>query len=391
MKSNYKRLGDYIHEVDVRNKELSVTTLVGLTINKAFIPSVANVIGTDLSNYKIICKEQFACSLMQVSRDGKMPVAMFTDEIAIMSPAYPMFEVIDKSILMPQYLMMWFSRQEFDREASFYAVGGVRGSLTWEDFCDMRLPIPSIERQREIVAEYETLSKRIHLNEQLISKLEDTAQTLYRKMFVDGIDKENLPEGWRIGTISDMVEIIDGDRGINYPKEQDFSDSGYCLFLNAGNVTSKGFDFENKHFITEKKSSSMRAGKLITNDIVFTTRGTVGNFALFSPNIHIKHMRINSGMVILRGKEIYAIHYIYNLLHSSIFKQNIINHLSGSAQPQLPIKDFNQIPIPIPTIDLLNIYYPKSLILNNYIDILKNENYKLTELQFLLLTKMGKK
>ena len=205
-KVKYQRLGDYIREVDVRNRNLSVTTLVGLTINKAFIPSVANVIGTDLSNYKVIRKEQFACSLMQVSRDGKMPVAMFENATAIMSPAYPMFEVIDKSILMPQYLMMWFSRKEFDREASFYAVGGVRGSLTWEDFCDMKLPIPSIERQREIVAEYETLSKRIRLNEQMISTLEATAQTLYRKMFVDGIDKENLPEGWRMGTIADFCK-----------------------------------------------------------------------------------------------------------------------------------------------------------------------------------------
>jgi len=203
---NYKRLGDYIREVDVRNRDLSVTTLVGLTINKAFIPSVANVIGADLSNYKVIRKEQFACSLMQVSRDGKMPVAMFENATAIMSPAYPMFEVIDKSILMPQYLMMWFSRKEFDREASFYAVGGVRGSLTWEDFCDMKLPIPSIERQRVIVAEYETLSKRIRLNEQMISTLEAAAQTLYRKMFVDGIDKENLPTGWRMGTIANFCK-----------------------------------------------------------------------------------------------------------------------------------------------------------------------------------------
>ena len=150
-KAEYKRLGDYIREVNVRNRELKVTKLVGLTIDKAFIPSVANVIGTDLSNYKVIQREQFACSLMQVSRDGKMPVAMFEEDEAIMSPAYPMFEVVDKTVLMPQYLMMWFSRSEFDREASYYAVGGVRGSLTWEDFCNMKLPIPSITRQREIV------------------------------------------------------------------------------------------------------------------------------------------------------------------------------------------------------------------------------------------------
>ena len=206
----YRRIGDYIKEVDSRNRDLKVTKLVGLTINKAFIPSVANVIGTDLSNYKVIKNEQFACSLMQVSRDGKMPVAMFEDDTAIMSPAYPMFEVNDKEALLPQYLMMWFSRSEFDREASFYAVGGVRGSLTWEDFCNMKLPIPSIDRQREIVQEYETLSRRIRLNEQMIEKLEATAQALYRKMFVDGIDKENLPEGWRMGILSEVAVLKAG-------------------------------------------------------------------------------------------------------------------------------------------------------------------------------------
>ena len=386
---DYKRLGDYIREVNVRNRELKVTKLVGLTIDKAFIPSVANVIGTDLSNYKIIRKEQFACSLMQVSRDGKMPVAMFEEDEAIMSPAYPMFEVIDKEILLPQYLMMWFSRSEFDREASYYAVGGVRGSLTWEDFCNMQLPIPSITRQCEIVAEYETLTRRIRINEQMIQNLESTAQTLYRKMFVDGIDKENLPEGWRMGTISDLVEIIDGDRGVNYPKDTDLYPTGFCLFLNAGNVTSKGFNFENKLYITEKKSDSMRAGKLKRNDIVFTTRGTVGNFALYSNDIPFEHMRINSGMVILRNEIIDSMQYIYHLFHLVSFKQEIINYLSGSAQPQLPIKDFNRIPIVIPSNDKIKMFSDNSVIINKNIDLLKNENYKLTELQSLLLAKIG--
>ena len=215
-KTNYKRLGDYIREVDVRNRDLKVKKLVGLTINKAFIPSVANTIGTDLSNYKVIRKEQFACSLMQVSRDGKMPIAMFEGECAIMSPAYPMFEVVDKKILLPQYLMMWFSRNEFDREASFYAIGGVRGSLTWNDFCDLKLPIPPIDQQRKIVAEYNAIQQRIKLNEQLIVKFEETAQTIYRKMFVDGIDKNNLPEGWRKGVIGDLLEL---QRGFDLPTQ----------------------------------------------------------------------------------------------------------------------------------------------------------------------------
>ena len=213
--AEYKRLGDYIREVNVRNRDLKVTKLVGLTIDKAFIPSVANVIGTDLSNYKVIQREQFACSLMQVSRDGKMPVAMFEEDEAIMSPAYPMFEVVDKTVLMPQYLMMWFSRSEFDREASYYAVGGVRGSLTWEDFCNMKLPIPSITRQREIVSEYETLTNRIRLNNQMIQHLEATAQALYRKTFVENIAKENLPEGWRMGKIEEFCIIMTGKKDVN--------------------------------------------------------------------------------------------------------------------------------------------------------------------------------
>ena len=194
--------------MDVRNRDLAVTQLVGLTIDKAFIPSVANVIGTDLSNYKVIRNKQFACSLMQVSRDQKIPVAIFKGTAAIMSPAYPMFEVIDEQELMPEYLMMWFARKEFDREASFYAVGGVRGSLTWEDFTNMTLPVPSIERQRAIVAEYETLSRRIDLNRSMIAQLEATAQTLYRKMFVDDIDPEHLPAGWRMGALTDIATYM---------------------------------------------------------------------------------------------------------------------------------------------------------------------------------------
>ncbi len=207
---NMKRLGDYIRPVDVRNRDLKVTRLVGLTIDKAFIPSVANTIGTDLSNYKVISENQFACSLMQVSRDGKMPIAMFKGEPCIMSPAYPMFEVSKTNELLPEYLMMWFSRSEFDREASFYAVGGVRGSLEWNDFCDMQIPVPAIEKQREIVAEYNTLATRIETNKKLIAILEQTAQTLYRHTFIDNIDPNNLPEGWRMGTLTDIATYLNG-------------------------------------------------------------------------------------------------------------------------------------------------------------------------------------
>jgi restriction endonuclease S subunit len=186
MKSNYRNIGDFIKLVDERNKGLKVTNLVGLSISKQFIKSVANIIGTDMENYKIIRKNQFACSTMQVRRDKKMPLALYNDsEPAIISQAYPVFEINDTSQLLPEYLMMWFTRSEFDREACFHAVGGVRGSLEWEDFCGMQLPIPSIEKQQEIVKEYYVIQNRILLNNQLIFKLEETAQAIYKQWFVD--------------------------------------------------------------------------------------------------------------------------------------------------------------------------------------------------------------
>lgn len=155
-------------------------------------------------------------SFMSVGRDGVLPISLKKDDVpAIISSAYCVFEVENKNILLPEYLMMWLCRLEFDRQLSFYAGGDVRGGVNYEDFCEMPIIIPSIERQREIVAEYETLTRRIRLNEQIIQNLETTVQTLYRKMFVDGIDKENLPEGWRMGTIGEFCDIITGKKDVN--------------------------------------------------------------------------------------------------------------------------------------------------------------------------------
>ena len=181
MKLGYKRLGDYIQLVDERNRNLKVTNLLGISVTKNFIPSVANIVGTDMANYKIVRKNQFACSIMQVRRDKKMPVALYLeDNPSIISQAYPIFQVIDESVLLPEYLMMWFTRSEFDREACFLAVGGVRGSLEWEDFLNMQLPIPSPEKQKELIEEYEAIENRIQLNKKLCATLEQTTQTIYK-------------------------------------------------------------------------------------------------------------------------------------------------------------------------------------------------------------------
>ena len=365
MGTEYHRLGDYIRPVDVRNRDLKVTKLVGLTIDKAFIPSVANVIGTDLSNYKIIRREQFACSLMQVSRDGRMPVAMFGEDEAIMSPAYPMFEVINKTKLLPQYLMMWLSRKEFDREASFYAVGGVRGSLEWEDFCNMRLPVPSIDRQREIVAEYETLTNRIRLNEQMIATLEATAQALYRKMFVDNIDKQNLPEGWRMGTMTDMATLKAGGDKPNVFSEVK---TGVCNTpVYANGIENKGiYGYTTKPVINAKS-------------ITISARGTIG-YCFLRKRPYVPIVRL---IVVIPHDEV-TTQYLFHFINASNVKG------SGSVQSQLTVPDMEAMKVIIPPNNLVKEFNDKAEHIDEAIEVREQENTKLTELQSLLLAKMGK-
>lgn len=172
MKSNYKALYELVERIDERNSDGSVTDLLGVSIDKCFIKSVANTNGTDLTKYKVIRKDDFAVSLMQVSRDSKIPVARLDEyDKAIMSPAYPIFRVKDKKVILPEYLDMWFKRPEFDREAAFIAVGGVRGSMPWEEFEKMQLPVPPIEEQLEIVASYKAITDRIALKRRINDNL----------------------------------------------------------------------------------------------------------------------------------------------------------------------------------------------------------------------------
>jgi len=172
MKSNYRTIAELVDRIDVRNIDNAVTELVGLSIDKCFIPSVANTVGTDLTKYKIIKKNDFAVSLMQISRDSKIPVACMKDyENAIMSPAYSIFRVKDESVILPDYLDMWFKRPEFDREAAFIAVGGVRGSMPWDEFAQMKVIVPDMEEQREIVNSYKVIEDRIALKRRVNDNL----------------------------------------------------------------------------------------------------------------------------------------------------------------------------------------------------------------------------
>ena len=175
----YKRLGDYIREVNVRNRELKVTNLLGLSMSKQFRPSTSNIVGVDLTKYKVVDRNVFAFDPMSVIRVHKVPIAINdTNDPIIVSPAYYTFEVIDSFHLLPQYLMMWFQRTEFDRYADFKSDAAVRGGYDWDELCNTPIYIPSITRQREIVSESETRFKRICLNNQMSQHLDTTAQAL---------------------------------------------------------------------------------------------------------------------------------------------------------------------------------------------------------------------
>ena len=364
-RADYKRLGDYIREVDVRNRDLEVTKLMGINIGKYFMPSVANVIGMDLSNYKIVGKGQFACNLMHVGRDEKIPIALLdTNERIIVSPAYWVFEVSNTTQLLPDYLMLWFRRNEFDRNAWFYTDSDVRGGMSKEAFMDMTLPVPPIEQQQKIVSEYEAVTRRIRLNEQIITKLEETAQALYRKMFVDGIDKEHLPDGWRMGTLGEVAEIkAGGDKPNNFSN----CHTDQCQIpVIANGVESKGIIGYTEYPVIKE------------NAITISARGTIG-------------------VCFIRTKPYYPIVRLISVIpHNKEFLHNLWFQLShkqfegdGSVQNQLTIPVLEREKVIVSDPKTLDGFEERMSLMDNVIELKTKQNRKLNELQSLLLVRMG--
>ena len=376
---NYKRLGDYIREVDVRNRDLSVTTLLGVSISKEFIPSIANTIGTDMSTYKIVHKGKFAYGPVTSRNGDKVSIALLANEdTAIISQAYTVFEVKDTNELLPEYLMMWFRRPEFDRYARFHSHGSAREIFDWSEMCDVMLPIPSIERQREIVAEYETLSKRIRLNEQMISTLEATAQTLYRKMFVDGIDKENLPDGWRMGTIADFCKDMKSGGTPSRTNKLYWDKKEYC-WLKSGEVHNN-IIVDVEEYISKEGLDNSSARLIPVGTVTMAMYGaTAAQVAYIDCETATNQACCN---MICHTKNDAA----YLFFHLLANQEDVKKLANGGAQENLSQELIAQQPIVI--FDDESIKSNFTTILNELI-LRYRENKKLTELQSLLLAKMG--
>ena len=281
----FEPLGKYVRLIDERNTDLITETVLGINIDKYFMPSVANVIGTDLSNYKLLRKGRFACNPMHVGRDGRLPVSRYTEnDPAIVSPAYFLFEVIDEKEIEPEYLMLCFRRPDFDRMCWFRTDASVRGGITWDDVCALTIPVPPIEEQRKIVHDYQVITDRIELLKKINENLEEQANNVYSKMFggYDVLEKNiALPEGWRIIPAEDVFNISIGKTP---PREET-----ECFTYNPDDVTwvsiadmkkANPFIIESTEKLTNDAVADYNVKMVPKNTVLLSFKMTVGRVAI---------------------------------------------------------------------------------------------------------------
>ena len=388
MKSNYKAIGELVERVDERNRDASITTLIGVSIDKKFIPSVANVIGTDLTNYKVIRKFDFAVSLMQVSRDEKIPVACQKEyEVAIISPAYPIFRVKDTEIILPEYMEMWFMRSEFDREASFVAVGGVRGSMPWEEFAKLKLPVPTIEEQRKIVDRYNAITDRITLKKQINDNLEATAQAVFQDQFASYYGCDKLPEGYSIVSLDSLCtvkggkrlpadcELLDDPTEHPYIRVRDVGGSRYVCLT------------DQFQYIDEETHQAISRYIVNTGDIVISIVGTIGLLGKIHSSLDKANLTENC--VKLAGIHTVTSDYLYYTL---CYKKQIkeIDLLTvGAVQAKLPMYNIQSMKILVPPAKVIRDFQKKMNALDEQIEANTMEIQKLNELRSVLLAKLS--
>lgn len=388
MKSNYDILGNHIRLIDTRNRESITDRVLGINIDKFFMPSVANVIGTDLSKYKLITKGKFACNPMHVGRDERLPVALYDEEKpAIVSPAYFMFEVIDNSILNEDYLMMWFRRPEFDRICWLHTDGSVRGGITWDDICRLELPIPPIENQLEIVNSYKAITERIALKQKINDNLEETAQSLFQEQFAAFYNENELPDGYSIATLDSLCSIKGGKR---LPADGELLDTPTAHpYIRVRDLGSNRYVCLTNQFqyIDEETHSAISRYIVNTNDIVISIVGTIGLIGKIHTSLN--NANLTENCVKLANIHTVTPDYLYYTL---CYKKQIkeIELLTvGAVQSKLPMYNIQSMKILVPPAEVIEDFQHKFDIFNEQIEANTIEIQRLYELQSVLLAKLA--
>lgn len=424
---SYRRLGDMVKFISNKNTDGNATVLFGINIDKFFMPSVANIIGVDLKKYKVVKKHQFACNRMHVGRDERLPISMSTfDYDFIVSPAYDVFEVITSDVL-PEYLMLWFRRKEFDRQCWFYTDADVRGGLHLDALKSIEIKVPSIEEQRQIVEQYQSVANKIKVNEQICEKLEATAQALYKHWFVDfefpvghceesgtndkaipalvaeerslyatkqkgykssggkmvwneELGKE-IPEGWEVGTIGDLVNTQYGFTDIANPSKGTakflritdvvgnyirWDDVPYCS-IPVGDISKYALEFGD--FVISRTGANVGYGKMI---------GKYAPLSVFA-----------SFLVRLKPKSVEFISYLYCLIISKVYKDFVKTNSEGSAQPQANANILTKMNCLLASTEVYAEFNKEILPIIDFKEILGLQNQELTQLQSLLLSRLA--
>lgn len=407
MRQNYKRLGDYIQLVNIRDVNIQVDKLLGVSIQKKFIPSIANIIGTDMSTYKIIKKSQFAYGPVTSRNGDKISIALLEEyDEAIVSQAYTVFEITDIVQLLPEYLMMWFRRPEFDRYARYKSHGSAREIFDWNEMCETLLPVPSPEKQRQLVNEYHVLVNRITINNRLIQKLEETAQAVYKEWFVDFefpvtshieghiegatpsrtlnnkspgykssggemVESEMgmIPKGWRSGKLSDIAICLDNKRRPLSELERNDFKGNYPYYGAMGIVDYvKDYIFDGEFLLFSEDGVN-----------VIDDKGHPAVFLVWSK------FWVNNHAHILQGKEGYPTRLLYLMLKNA----NVSDIVTGAAQPKINQDNMNNIKLVIPDLTVVELFKKNiNPTFKHYINKIE-QNKRLQILKDLLLSKLA--
>ena len=372
MEKEYKILGNYIRLVDERNKNLAVTKLLGVSISKKFIPSIANIVGTDLSNYKIVRTGQFAYGPVTSRNGEKISIAYLDEEDCIISSSYTVFEVENKEELDPEYLMLWFSRPEFDRYARYKSHGSVREIFDWNELCMVELPVPDIEKQRKIVKAYKTITDRIDLKQKINDNLINTTDTIFFKVFL-----ENKPTA----TISftDIVQLMGGGT----PKtDEDSFWNGNILFFTPKDISRSPFCISTEKHLTNEGLNNCSSRLYPPYTTFVTCRGTVGNLALAGVP-----MAMNQSCYALKGKNDFPALFVFSFTRYVIATMK--KKASGAVFSALVTRDFEMEKVFEPNFEDAILFEKRVEPLFAQILANTNEIQQLLDLQNALLTQLS--
>ncbi len=356
--------------------------MLGVSISKQFIPSIANIVGTDLSNYKIVRTGQFAYGPVTSRNGEKISIALLRDKDCIISSSYTVFEVVNKNELDSEYLMLWFSRPEFDRYARYMSHGSVREIFDWDELCKVELPVPSIDRQRSIVRAYQTITERIELKRRINDNLDSTMQAIYKNYFVDFTPFKSeptcatklgeIPASWSVCKFCDLCDLLNGRA---YSQEE-LLDSGKYRVLRVGNFFTKNSWYYSDMELEDNKYC-------YPDDLLFCWSASFGLY-IWNDVKTIYHYHI--WKIDFSKTAPYYREYIFLYLKQELNKLSKEGH--GSVMAHLTKSGVENLDIVSPPEEIIKQFHNSIIPFIEHKKLVEKEVQQLTELRESILSKM---